>query len=107
MGKMGFRDMAILVIFRSIFEDIMANLGLIDFKIGQYIKVNTNVGQNKFEVHIYQFAQNGHQLAQNRPNATLATWTLFGHNLVIFHPILTFFIFKCLFFKDNLNGDNN
>ena len=30
----------------------MANLGLIDFKISLYIKVNVNTGQNKFEVHI-------------------------------------------------------
>ena len=30
----------------------MANLGLIDFKLGLYIKVNVNTGQNKFEVHI-------------------------------------------------------
>ena len=59
-------------------------LGPIDFKIGLHIKVNAKAGQNKFEVHIYQFAQNGHQLAHNRPDATLATWTLFGHNLVIF-----------------------
>ena len=44
--------MAILVIFWSIFGDIMANLGLIDFQIGLYIKVNVNTGQNKFEVHI-------------------------------------------------------
>ena len=69
----------------------MANLGLIDFKIGLYIKVNVNARQNKFKVHIYQFAQNCHQLAQNGPDATCATWTLFGHNLVIFHPILTLF----------------
>ena len=48
----------------------MANLGLIDFKIGLYIKVNVTAGKSKFEVHIYQFAQNGHQLAQNRPDAT-------------------------------------
>ena len=32
--------------------DRMANLGLIDFKIGLYIKVNVNTGQNKFKVHI-------------------------------------------------------
>ena len=50
----------------------MANLSLIDFKIGLYIKVNVKHGQNKFEVHIYQFGQNGHQLEQNRPDATLA-----------------------------------
>ena len=55
----------------------MANLGLIDFKISLYIKVNVNVRQNK--VHIYQFAQNGHQLAQNRPDAT---W-VHGHYLAI------------------------
>ena len=30
----------------------MANLGLIDFKLGVYIKVNVNAGKNKFEVHI-------------------------------------------------------
>ena len=30
----------------------MANLGLIDFKIGLYIKVNVNAGKNKFEVNI-------------------------------------------------------
>ena len=78
----------------------MATLGLIDFKIGLHIKFIAKAGQNKFEVHIYQFAQNSHQLAQNRPDATSATWTLFGHNLVIFHPILTFFFSKCLFFKD-------
>ena len=30
----------------------MANLGVIDFKIGLYIKVNVNVGQKKIEVHI-------------------------------------------------------
>ena len=52
--------MATLVIFWSIFGDRMTNLGLIDFKIGLYIKVNVNAGQN------------GHQLAQNRPDATLA-----------------------------------
>ena len=30
----------------------MANLGLIDFKLGLYIKVNVNDWQNNFEVHI-------------------------------------------------------
>ena len=33
----------------------MANLGLIDFKIGLHIKGNVNVGQNKFEVHRNDF----------------------------------------------------
>ena len=30
----------------------MANLGLIDFKLGLYITVNVFEGKNKFEVHI-------------------------------------------------------
>ena len=30
----------------------MDNLGLIDFKIGLYIKVTVSTGRNKFEVHI-------------------------------------------------------
>ena len=51
-AKWGFEILAILVIFCSIFGDRMANLGLIDFKIGLYIKVNVNARQNKFEVHI-------------------------------------------------------
>ena len=34
--------------FWSILEDRIAKLGLIDFKLGLYIKVNVN----KFEVHI-------------------------------------------------------
>ena len=38
--------------FLEFFGDIMANLCLIDFKLGLYIKVNVNVGQNNFEVHI-------------------------------------------------------
>ena len=36
--------------FWIILEDRMANLGLIDFKLGLYIKVNANAGQNKFKV---------------------------------------------------------
>ena len=38
--------------FLEFFGDRMANLGLIDFKLGLFIKVNVNTGQNKFEVHI-------------------------------------------------------
>ena len=38
--------------FLEFFGDSMANLGLIDFKLGLYIKINGNTGQNKFEVHI-------------------------------------------------------
>ena len=70
----------------------MANLSLIDFKIGLYIKGNVTLtaGKNKFEVHTYQFAQYGHQLAQNRPEANFD-----GR------------FSQCLFFKEKSNGDNN
>ena len=44
--------MATLVIFWSYFGDRIANLDLIDFKLGFYIKVNVNEGQKKIEVHI-------------------------------------------------------
>ena len=70
--------------FLDFFWDRMANLGLIDFKLGLYIKVDVNTRQNKFEVHISKIGQNGHQLAKNRPDATLArslpmviTWPFF------------------------------
>ena len=60
LGKMGFLDMATLVIFLK--------LGLINFKLGLYIKVNVNVGQNKFEVHISKneakMAINWHKIGQ-------------------------------------------
>ena len=46
----------------------MANLGLIDFKLDLYIKVNVNAGQNKFEVHISKhlakMAINWHKIGQ-------------------------------------------
>ena len=44
--------MATLVSFWSFLGDRMANLGLIDFKLGLYINVNMNTGQNKFKVFI-------------------------------------------------------
>ena len=80
--------MATLVSFWSIFEDRMANLGLIDFKLGLYIKVIVNVWQNKFKVHISKhfakMAINWHKIGQ---------MPILGKNInwVIFHPILTFF----------------
>ena len=65
--------MAILVIFWTFFGDRMSNLGLIDFKLGLYIKVNVNDGQNKFKLNISKHLAKmtiTHQLAQNRPDAT-------------------------------------
>ena len=41
-----------MLIPKSKKNDRMANLGLIEFKLGLYIKVNVTAGLNKFEVHI-------------------------------------------------------
>ena len=38
--------------FLDFFGDRMTNFGLIDFKLGLYIKINVNGGQNRFEVYI-------------------------------------------------------
>ena len=69
----------------------MINLGLIDFIIGLYIKVNVNGGQNKFEVHISKhlakMAINWHKIGQ----MPLLSLNINGHNSVIVHLILTFF----------------
>ena len=61
--------MAILVIFRVFLgiEWPLANLGLIDLKIGLYIKVNVNVGQNKFNSisnNLAKMAINLHKIGQ-------------------------------------------
>ena len=60
--------MGTLVSFWSILEDIIANLGLIDFKLGLYIKVNVNAGQNKCKFHISKhlakMAINWHKIGQ-------------------------------------------
>ena len=54
--------------FLEFFGDRMADLGLIDSKLGLYIKVNVNKGQNKYEVHISKkYGPNGHLMSQNRP----------------------------------------
>ena len=48
----------------------MTYLGLIDFKLDLYIKVNVNTGQNKFEVHISKhlakMAINWHKTVMDR-----------------------------------------
>ena len=50
------------------FGDRIANLGLIDFKLGFYIKVNVNDRQNKFEVyisrHLAKISVNRHKIGQ-------------------------------------------
>ena len=78
LGQNGVLRYGHLCEFLEFFGDRMANLGLIDFKLGLYIKVNVNNGQNKFEVHI---SKNVAKIA--------ILWHKIGHNLAIFHQILT------------------
>ena len=63
----------------------MANLSLIDFKLGLYIRVNVNKGQNKFEVYISKhsakMAINWHKIGQ-MPLFLARTFN--WHNSVIF-----------------------
>ena len=46
------------------------------------------LGKTSLKSISQKLGQNGHQFAQNRPDATLAR-AFHGHNLAIFHPILT------------------
>ena len=62
--------MANLVSFWSFVGDRMAYLGLIKFKLGLYIKVNVNIGQNKFEVYISNHWPKWPLVGTNRPDAT-------------------------------------
>ena len=58
--------MAIIVIFWSIFWDRMANLGLIDFKTGWYMKVNEILGKTNMKsisTNLPKMAINEHYLA--------------------------------------------
>ena len=75
--------------FLEFFLDRMANLGLIDFKLGLYIKVNVNAGQNKFEVHISKNVAKMAVLWTKIGYCHFAARASHGHNLAIFHPILT------------------
>ena len=59
--------MATLVTFWSIFGDRMANLGLIDFKIGLFIKVNVNAGKTNLKSisnNLAKMAINWHKIGQ-------------------------------------------
>ena len=81
--------MATLVSFWSFFWDRMADLDLIDFKLGLYIKVNVNNGQNKFEVHISKNVAKMAILWPKIGQRHFGARASHGHHLAIFHPILT------------------
>ena len=68
----------------------MANLSPINFKFGLPITLHSYDGQNKYYVSIFK---NVAKIATNwlkMSRAATFGHSLGGHNLVIFHPILTF-----------------
>ena len=67
----------------------MADLGLIDSKLGLYIKINVNNGQNKFEVHISKNVAKMAILWPKIGQRHFGAHASYGHNLAIFHQILT------------------
>ena len=81
--------MATLVSFWSLFGNRIANLGLIDSKLGSYIKINVNNGQNKFEVHISKTVAKMAILWPKIGQRHFGARASHGHNLAIFHQILT------------------
>ena len=81
--------MATLVSFWSLFGNRMADLRLIDSKLGLYIKINVNNGQNKFEVHISKTVAKMAILWPKIGQRHFGARASHGHNLAIFHQILT------------------
>ena len=81
--------MATLVSFWSCFGDRIADLGLIDSKLSLYIKINVNQGQNKFEVHISKNVAKMAILWPKIGQRHFGARASHGHNLAIFHQILT------------------
>ena len=67
----------------------MADLGLIDSILGLYIKINVNNGQNKFEVHISKNVAKMAILWPKIGQRHFGARASHGHNLAIFHQILT------------------
>ena len=71
--------------FLEFFGDRMADLGLIDSKRGLYIKINVN----KFEVHISKNVAKMAILWPKIGQRHFGARASHGHNLAIFHQILT------------------
>ena len=67
----------------------MADLGLIDSKLGLYIRIYVNNGQNKFEVHISKNVAKMAILWPKIGQCHFGARASHGHNLAIFHQILT------------------
>ena len=61
-------------------------------------------GRNKFKIDLFK---NVAKIAILRPkigHIPLLSLDINGHNSIIFHPILTFFILNCLCLRDESNG---
>ena len=67
----------------------MVDLRLIDSKLGLYIKINVNKRQNKFEVHISKNVAKMAILWPKIGQRHFGVRASHGHNLAIFHQILT------------------
>ena len=63
----------------------MADLGLIDSKLGLYIKMDVNNGQNKFEVRISTNVAKIVILWSKIGQRHFGARASHGHNLAIFH----------------------
>ena len=78
-------------------------LGPTDLLFGLPTNLIVNAGQNKFEVDILK---NVAKIANLRPKIgqiPLLSLDINRHNSIIFHPILTFFIWNWLFSQDESN----
>ena len=67
LGQNGFLRYGHFSDFWSIFEDRKANLSLIDFKIGLYIKVNVSMGKTNLKfisTNLPKMAINWHKIGQ-------------------------------------------
>ena len=81
--------MATFVSFWSFYGDRIADLSLINSKLGLYIKINVNNRQNKFEVHISKNVAKMAILWPKIGQRHFGARASHGHNLAIFHQILT------------------
>ena len=78
-------------------------LGPIDFLFGLPINHIVKAGQNKFEVDILKSVAKIANLRPKIGQIPFLSLDINGHNSIIFHPILTFFILNCLFSRDESN----
>ena len=84
--------------------EIWPFVGPTDFLFGLPINRIVNAGKNKFEVDILKSVAKIANLWPKIGQIPLLSLDINGHNSIIFHPILTFFILNFLFSRDESNG---